>query len=110
MAVNQPNATPSATTAAQIPVNTVTQIVTNQQTVQSAYRYLAAWTVILVVLFLMAKTKIGYTAIYYVLVLAIVFLLITQYQAIQTVIAPASGTVNQAPSPAHGGGGSAGGF
>lgn len=73
--------------------NTQTQT-TAQQTAQTppgvAYRYIAAWTLIIVALMLLNKTAVGHTAIYYTLVLMIVFLLITQFHAIATVLAPLS--------------------
>ncbi len=54
----------------------------------SAYGVVAAWALILVVLAFLAQTAIGARLIYGLLVLAILFLLVTQYQAIATLLAP----------------------
>lgn len=56
--------------------------------VGSAYRWVAAWTVLLVLLWAMNKSRIGHVVIYYTLVLMIVFLLLTQYQSIKMVLLP----------------------
>ncbi len=54
----------------------------------TAYQIIVAWLLFGLLAWLLAKTKIGYTLIYYVLVLAILFLVLTQYQAITSLLAP----------------------
>lgn len=58
---------------------------------QSAYRIFVAWVLFSVVLFFLAELPVGRTFIYYLLVLLIVFILVTQYQAIRGLLAPLSG-------------------
>lgn len=54
----------------------------------SAYRWVIAFTVIGLLLFLVSKWKVGYTLIYYLAALMLFFLVLTQYQAITTLLAP----------------------
>lgn len=54
----------------------------------SAYRWVLAFSVIGLILFLISKWKVGYILIYYLAALALTFLLLTQYQAITTLLAP----------------------
>jgi len=54
----------------------------------SAYRWVIAFSVIGLALFLISKWKVGYILIYYLAALALTFLLLTQYQAITTLLAP----------------------
>lgn len=75
----------------------------------SAYMYLAAWALVLIVLFGLSRTKIGYVVIYYTLILAIVFLIVTQYNAIGAVLAPITTQQPAASAPSGGGGGAASG-
>lgn len=93
---------------------TVTMTQTSDQTVSSAYRYMIAWLVIFVILFLLNRSRLGHAAIYYTLVLALVLLFITQAGAISSLVGPlqpggsSSGSSNG--GAASGGGGTAGGF
>lgn len=93
--------------------NTIQTIQTSDQTPGGAYRYMIAWLLIFVVLVLLNKTKMGHTVIYYTLVLAILLLLLTQYQAIASILAPLQ-PGGKAPSSsggaAAGAGGTAGSF
>jgi hypothetical protein len=54
----------------------------------SAYRWVIAFTVIGIILFLISKWRVGYTLLYYLAALALFFLIVTQYQAITTLLAP----------------------
>lgn len=54
----------------------------------SAYQVIVAWTLVLLLLWLIAQAKIGATLIYYTLVVMILFLVLTQYQAITSLLAP----------------------
>jgi len=54
----------------------------------SAYRWVIAWIVLLIILALISRFKIGYTIIYYLLLLSIIFLVLTQYQAITSLLSP----------------------
>jgi len=62
----------------------------------SAYRWVIAFSVIGLILFLVSKWKVGYILIYYLAALALTFLLLTQYQAITTLLSPfnAGGSTN----------------
>lgn len=75
-------AQPLAATIAQPPADPAQSV--------SAYRWVIAWVILLAVLFLIAKWKIGYTIIYYLLLLAAVFVVLTQYQAITSLLSPFS--------------------
>lgn len=100
---------PQGTTGQPLSPNTVVQTQTSDQTVSTAYRYIAAWTLVLIALFLLTKSRLGYAAVYYTLLLAIVLLFVTQYQAIASILAPVSQGVPQG-NAATGAGGSAGSF
>lgn len=54
----------------------------------SAYRWVLAWAVLFVILWLFSKLAIGYTILYYLAVLVILLLLVTQYQAIASMLSP----------------------
>lgn len=54
----------------------------------SAYQYLVAWGVIFLILALINRSRIGHAAIYYTLVLAIVLLIVTQADAITSLLTP----------------------
>lgn len=54
----------------------------------SAIQWLVAWTVLIVALVFLAKSRIGYLVIYYALVLSLVFLVVTQYKWFAGVLAP----------------------
>jgi hypothetical protein len=55
---------------------------------QSAFRVLAAYAVLIIILALLARTTIGHLVEYYVLVLLIVITLLTQYHSVQAILAP----------------------
>ena len=52
------------------------------------YRWLLAWAVLILVLFLLNKSRIGHLIIYYSLVLMLLFLIVTQYKWFVGVLAP----------------------
>lgn len=54
----------------------------------SAYRWVIAFTVIGILLFLISKWRVGYTLLYYLAALLLFFIVLTQYQAITTLLAP----------------------
>lgn len=56
----------------------------------SAYRWVIAWVALALILMLLAKFRAGYTIIYYLAVITLVFLLLTQYQALAVVLQPFS--------------------
>lgn len=61
----------------------------------SAYKWLLAWIVAIVLLSLLNKTRLGHVLIYYWLWLLIIFLLVTQYKFIANVLAPIGQAVPQ---------------
>ena len=69
----------------------------------SAYRWLIAWVVLGLILFAFSKLKVGYTILYYLAVLTLLLLLLTQYQAIASLLSPFS-TAQQAPQGENTGG------
>ena len=54
----------------------------------TSFQWLLAWVVLFVVLIFLARTRIGYLLIYYLLALSVVFLLVTQYKWFASVLAP----------------------
>lgn len=56
----------------------------------SAYRWIIAWVVLGLILFALSKLKVGYVIEYYLVVLTLLLLLLTQYQAIASLLAPFS--------------------
>ncbi len=54
----------------------------------STFQWILAWSVLGVVLLLLARTRIGYLLIYYALALSILFLIVTQYQWFAKALAP----------------------
>lgn len=64
---------------------------TTADTVYPAYRWLAAWAVLLLILWLLNRTTLGHLAIYYALALCLLFLLVTNSQAISWWLAPFTG-------------------
>lgn len=54
----------------------------------SAYRWILAWSVLAVILFLFSRLAFGYTILYYLAVLVILLLIVTQYQGIVYVLSP----------------------
>lgn len=52
------------------------------------YRWLLGWSVALVLLALLNRTRLGHVFIYYWLVLLIVFLVVTQYQFVIDALGP----------------------
>lgn len=57
------------------------------------FRWLLAWTVVLLVLWLINKTSLGHVALYYLLALSLVFLVVTQYKWFAQALAPLTGTL-----------------
>lgn len=55
---------------------------------QSAYRLIAAWVVLFIVLWLLNRTAVGHTVLYYLGVLSLLTLLLTNYTAFQAVLQP----------------------
>ena len=55
---------------------------------QSAYQWLLAWAIILVLMNLINRTRVGHVTIYYSLWLMLVFLLVTQYQFFAKALEP----------------------
>lgn len=55
---------------------------------QSAYRVILAYVVIGIVLLFLSRTRVGATLIYYVLVLILFFLIVTQFQFFQWALSP----------------------
>lgn len=79
----------------------------------TAYAWLLAWLLVILVLALANRTRIGHTLIYYALVLALVFLIVTQAQWFAAALAPFGTPVtslDQSASASQGGGGTSGGF
>lgn len=56
-----------------------------------AYRVLLAWAVVLVLVGIANQSRVGHTAIYYLLVLALFLLIVTQYRWFASVLAPITG-------------------
>lgn len=59
-----------------------------EQQATSSYQWVVAWLVVIILCAAVAQTDIGYTTIYYGLVLILVLLLVTQYKFIATAMAP----------------------
>ena len=53
-----------------------------------AYQWMLAWLLLIALLAFASTTEIGHTAIYYLLVLFLLFLLVTQYQFVAQSLAP----------------------
>lgn len=58
----------------------------NQQI--TAYRWIIAFAVLGLILWLISKWRVGYTFLYYLAVLTLVFIVLTQYQAITALLSP----------------------
>lgn len=54
----------------------------------SAYSWLLAWGVLLAIVTLINKTRIGHAAIYYALLLMLFFVILSNYRFIQTALIP----------------------
>lgn len=68
----------------------------------SVVQYLIAWGIVFLILALLNRTRWGHALIYYALILALAVLLLVNYQAITSLIAPASGIQGgeeQGPNP-----------
>ena len=61
----------------------------------SAYAWLLAWAVLLATLTLINRTKLGHAAIYYGLVLMLVFVILSNYRFVQTALNPFSSLTAQ---------------
>lgn len=57
----------------------------------NAYRILLAWAVVLMLVGLANQSRVGHATIYYLLVLALLLLVVTQYRWFATVLAPIAG-------------------
>ncbi len=57
-------------------------------TIDNAFTWLIAWIAMIVFLVLINKSRLGHVIIYYALWLMLTFLLVTQYKAITTLLAP----------------------
>ena len=60
----------------------------NGATDVSAYRWIVAFFAFGLIMFLVTKLKIGYTLVYYLAVLVLLLLILTQYQAIAGLLLP----------------------
>lgn len=54
----------------------------------AAYRWVLAYATLALLLVFLAKWRAGYTVIYYLAVLVLIFLLLTQYQGITVILSP----------------------
>jgi len=54
----------------------------------SAYRWALAYAALIIILLAFSKLRVGYTILYYLAVLTLVFILLTQYQGIAWVLSP----------------------
>jgi hypothetical protein len=54
----------------------------------SAYRWLVGWGVMLIILSLINKSRLGHVTIYYALWLFLTFLIVTQYKFIAAALGP----------------------
>lgn len=61
------------------------------------FKWLMAWAMFVLILMLANRTRIGHATIYYLLVLAALLLLVTQYQWLANILAPIS-TLTLQPS------------
>lgn len=57
----------------------------------SAYRWLLAWVVLLIILWAISRFKAGYIILYYLAVMTLAFILLTQYQSIALILSPFGG-------------------
>lgn len=61
----------------------------------SAYRWIIAWVVLGLLLWAFSRLRIGYTLIYYLAVLLLLLLVLTQYEGIVTLLSPFNQLSNQ---------------
>lgn len=54
----------------------------------TAYRWVIAFAVLALLLFLISKWRVGYTILYYLAFLTLLVLVLTQYQAIANLLSP----------------------
>jgi hypothetical protein len=54
----------------------------------TAYRWVLAFAVMGLILWLISRWRVGYTFLYYLATLMLVFILLTQYQAITALLSP----------------------
>jgi hypothetical protein len=54
----------------------------------SGYKYIIAYGVMIAILVLVSKTKVGYVAIYYSLILSLFLLLVTHSDFVKNILAP----------------------
>lgn len=54
----------------------------------SVYRVILAWSIVILAIVLLSRTRAGYTVVYYSLVLMLVFLVVTQYQFFASALEP----------------------
>ena len=69
------------------------------QDASSAYRLIAAWVVLFVVLWLLNKTAVGHSVLYYLGVMCLLTLLLTNYTALAAVLKPISTPLNTNGAP-----------
>lgn len=55
------------------------------------YRWLLAWAVVLVLVGLANRTRVGHAALYYLLALMLLFLVVTQYRWLTWALSPITG-------------------
>lgn len=58
---------------------------------ESAFKWLLAWGLVLILILVFNRTRWGHTLIYYGLALSLLLLVLANYQGITTLLAPASG-------------------
>ena len=63
------------------------------------FRWLLAWAVVLMLAGLANRSRVGHMLLYYLMVLALVFLIVTQYRWFANALAPITG-LSQTPAPA----------
>lgn len=54
----------------------------------SASRWVLAWGVLVILLILIARWRVGYVVLYYLALLVLIFIVLTQYQAISGLLSP----------------------
>lgn len=55
---------------------------------EETYRWIVAWSIFLMIIFVINKTKLGHAILYYSLWLLLLFLLVTQYRFIAGALEP----------------------
>lgn len=100
MAVPPRTITPSGTGASNAAINTQAELVEGSipaslvaaaNSTAVAYRYLIAYTFIILLLALLNRTKVGHVVVYYSLLLMVVFVLVTQSGWVTWLLSPITG-------------------